>query len=780
MNLRRFVYIVAVLVTLNAVSFGATKSFTKEATEVVPAHQSQDQVIAYVTQKLTREATEEAGIFIQSVLEIKDGKIEKEEITNIAGSISEVFIEKKEPFTKDKQNYVKVKVKIKVDTESVKAFLEKIKKDNKYNKYKQEIEELRQEKLELEERLKTATKQEYELKLSVQAQKQVEQQKQRAIELNKMALKAKEEYAKAENEQKQKELKRQEEFNALKKQMEQEQLAMQNKIAQEKDEIRKAELENQAKIKELENKAKENMAGWDITNKITIQQALEEVKRIKKETYETIAKFETLLIVNKEQLTKSYDAQIKILKTRNFLQEKPVKDKWETTEQFNTRLWEYENEKQKFLETSQQKVVELQKEKEESLFQDETNTLISMIKTTKPFIEKLKEFQQESFYDKDRKKAEILSLGEVNVDSKYFPIELKYNNEKYRIKFDFSDIGIDKAKLIYQTQNQFVIEPLFSIDVSKNNFFITEFEIRHLGTQIKQVINSQINFKEFQEITEFKYYNEKVNDIIRKINFIENTNNSIAFKIRQFNRWSTNSTKFTERLEKLKQLAKMPYLEKFNNLENFTKKTNQILYELDNHNVLTSSFLALNLGLSVPANTPGWEINIPGGESLDGKWGSAGLEFGLKYLYFLSNYFALGGEINLNLFTTLDNNEYKINKVTQSTTIIDGLLLAHLYLNKPTNQKPTRFYIPIGYGFGSRLYSVKAQSYYNSLEQEVSGSGDSFMIGLGTNWINTKGAINGWELRFTTSRFKGIKPDYIEDQVVNFISIIYYIGFRWF
>ena len=86
MNLRRFVYIVAMLITLNAVSFGEVKSFTKEATEVVPAHQSQDQVIAYVTQKLTREATEEAGVFIQSTLEVKDGKIEKDEITNIAGS----------------------------------------------------------------------------------------------------------------------------------------------------------------------------------------------------------------------------------------------------------------------------------------------------------------------------------------------------------------------------------------------------------------------------------------------------------------------------------------------------------------------------------------------------------------------------------------------------------------------------------------------------------------------------------------------------------------------
>ncbi|MDD5021878.1 MAG: hypothetical protein PHR82_07120, partial [Endomicrobiaceae bacterium] len=397
------------------------------------------------------------------------------------------------------------------DTESVKAFLEKVKQDNKY---KQEIEDLRKAKLELEERLKTATKQEYELKLSEQAQEQVEQQKQRAIELNKMALKAKEDYIKAENEQKQKELKRQEEFNALKKKIEQEQLEMQNKIVQEKDEIRKAELENQAKIKELENKAKENMAGWDTTKQITIQQALEEVKRIKKDVSETISKFETLLITNKEKLAKSYNTQIEILKSGIFLQEKPVKDKWETTEQFKKRLQEYEIQKQKFLETSQERATELEEAKEEVFFQDGIETLQSMITTTKPFIAKLQKFQKEYFYDKDKKQAEILSLGQVNADEKYFSIKLKYNNKKYEIKFDFSDIGLQQARLIYQTPNQLIIEPLFSIEEAKEIFpVITAFNVKHLGIKLEKTIELSTESQEFTEIIKLKIYEKKLKEI---------------------------------------------------------------------------------------------------------------------------------------------------------------------------------------------------------------------------------------------------------------------------
>jgi len=466
--MKKFLIILIILMFCNVITFAEIKTFTKEATEVVPANQSQDQVIAYLTQKLTRQATEEAGVFINTEFSVKNKEITKDEFTSVAGSISKVVVENKETFTKDNQQYVKVKVKIDVDTDTIQPYLDKILQDNQYKK---EAEELRKEKLELEEKLKTATKKQYEQELSAQVQQQVELQKQRAIELNKMAIQAKEEYAKAEQSQKQQEIKRQEELNALKKQIEQENLKTQQKIAQEKDNIKKAELENQAKIRDLENKAKENIINWQqATNRVTIEQAIEEARKVKQEVDELFDKFEKLSKTNKEDLIKSYDTQINILKTTGFQEKEPIKDAWETQQEYDTRLQKYNNNKRQFEENADKKIKELEETKDDNLLKEELGTLQSTINTTKPFIGKLKYFQTENFYSKNGKKAKLVSVGEINPEEQYFVLNVNYESKDYSLKYDFSNVGREKAKLMCQTQNQFVIEPLFSV----NNNTITE------------------------------------------------------------------------------------------------------------------------------------------------------------------------------------------------------------------------------------------------------------------------------------------------------------------
>ena len=204
MILKKIICFIITILFFNVICFAKMQSFTKETTEIVPPNQSQDQVIDYLTQKLTREATEEAGTFITSNLQIDNYKITKDEFTSFAGSISKVKVEEKETFTKDNHQYVKVKVNIKVDTDNVKAYLEKIMKDNEYKKQAQkamkEAEQLRKKNLELEKKLKKASKQEYENKLALKAQQQIQEQKQQAAELNRVALQEKYESLKKENE----------------------------------------------------------------------------------------------------------------------------------------------------------------------------------------------------------------------------------------------------------------------------------------------------------------------------------------------------------------------------------------------------------------------------------------------------------------------------------------------------------------------------------------------------------------------------------------------------
>jgi len=475
---------------INAITFAEIKTFTKETTELVPENQSQAQVIAYLTQKLTRQATEEAGVFINTEFSVKNKEITKDEFTSIAGSISKVKVEDKETFTKDNQQYVKVKVKIDVDTDSIQPYLDKIMQDNQY---KREAEELRKEKLELEEKLKTATKKQYEQELSAQVQQQVELQKQRAIELNKMAIQAKEEYAKAKEVQNKKIQEREQEILNLRKQ-----------IAQEKDNIKKTELENQAKIKELELKAKENQQSWSSNkNKISIQQAIKESKKVKQETDEIINNFETLLKENKETIIKSYDEQMQLsCNTKE-------RDQWETEEEYNVRLNKNKQVKEK-----------LEQEKQESLYEDEIKTIKSMITTLTPFIEKLKCFQTETFYDEKCSKAQLVSIGEINVDNQYFVLNINYENEKYSLKYDFSKIGREKAKLMCQTQNQFVIEPLFSVNeyslkafkINGSRYEIDDFDITYsTDDSIKNICCSDFNKKAKNFYINFEYADKQYN-----------------------------------------------------------------------------------------------------------------------------------------------------------------------------------------------------------------------------------------------------------------------------
>ena len=116
-----------------------------------------------------------------SQLNIKNYEITKDEFTSIAGSIAKIEILEEEPFVENRKQNVRVKLRIKINTKNVKSHLEKIMQDEEYKK---EAEELRQKNLELERKLKTATKQQYEQKLSKQVKQQVELQRQQEIEFH--------------------------------------------------------------------------------------------------------------------------------------------------------------------------------------------------------------------------------------------------------------------------------------------------------------------------------------------------------------------------------------------------------------------------------------------------------------------------------------------------------------------------------------------------------------------------------------------------------------------
>ena len=271
--------------------------------------------------------------------------------------------------------------------------------------------------------------------------------------------------------------------NQKQSQTKQELMELKIQIEQEKDVIKKINLENQIEIKTLEVKAQQMIDEWDDGKDITIQQALQAAVKVKQEITGLTDEFETILEKNKKQIISFYDEQIK-------LTNKSIKrSQWETQEEYNERI--------------ERKKKDLEEDKEKDLFENENEILYSMIYVTKPFTEKLNYFQSEKFYDETEQDVKLISIDEFNVSD--FIMNIKYNKKKYSLEYDFSGIGKEKAELMYQTQYQFDIKPMFSVN---DNFEkeLTAFNVKHFGMKTEKItdIPNTITFKGISKLCKYK------------------------------------------------------------------------------------------------------------------------------------------------------------------------------------------------------------------------------------------------------------------------------------
>ena len=77
------------LLLLPIFSYAETKTITKTAKAVVPENQSVEQVKQYTSERLFREAAEEAGVAVSSSIVLVDGKVSKDEIKMQTSAIAQ-------------------------------------------------------------------------------------------------------------------------------------------------------------------------------------------------------------------------------------------------------------------------------------------------------------------------------------------------------------------------------------------------------------------------------------------------------------------------------------------------------------------------------------------------------------------------------------------------------------------------------------------------------------------------------------------------------------------
>ena len=254
-------------------------------------------------------------------------------------------------------------------------------------------------------------------------------------------------------------------------------------IEQESNVIKKIGLERQIEIKYLEKKAHDKISTFNKNKKISVQQAIYEAESVRRDAEELVDSFEILLNKNKNKIISFYNEQIKQTDSR-------IKRlQGESQEQYEKRVTARKNR--------------LEQGKTKNLFDEENEILSAMITVTEPFVERLKYFQTEKFYDEDLPKAKFLSIKEFNVSD--FVMEIKYKKQKYSLEYDFLVIGKQRAELMCKTQNKFIIEPLFSVNGNLEKE-LTAFSVKHSGQRIRKVISFSNNteFKDIKKLSKFR------------------------------------------------------------------------------------------------------------------------------------------------------------------------------------------------------------------------------------------------------------------------------------
>lgn len=167
-------------------------------------------------------------------------------------------------------------------------------------------------------------------------------------------------------------------------------------------------------------------------------------------------------------------------------------------------------------------------------------------------------------------------------------------------------------------------------------------------------------------------------------------------------------------------------------------------------------FFALQLGSIVPQN----KVDMYG-YSLS--WGKVGLGLGAKYLYFVADQFAIGAEIEHNMFSQATN--YNTLVIKSSAT---NYMLA-LRLNI-ADEESMRLYIPFGLGIASK----KAKLSYSYMNETASHTDFAYNIGIGIEQEIENGNALGLELKYNCLKWD--EEDF--DQDFQYIEVKLIFSFK--
>lgn len=502
-------FIIIFMLFMPLLSYAKVETITKTEKVLVPANQSVEQVKQYTSERLAREAAEEAGVAIYASTKLVDGKITKDEIKTQTSAIAKKETKLISQETIKGQTYITVSVTATVDSKELDAFLRQLMQNEALKK---ELEEERKERLAIEKKLEKATKEEYNKTLSKQAEAIAKTQAARQKQLEKEAAYARQQFMETQRRQKQEELKAIEELEKIKKEYLAQDTAYQKQIALEKDAEVKAEMEYKALLAEMAQNALINDKTFDTTRGgDTIEMIVADAAAVRVKYAALIREYDSIIDTNNKRLKELQKKQIDIVKAQEFKEEKPEKGDWESGDEFAAREQAYKKRKQDFEDNKKKQIEKLIQTYNNKVVANTKQDKLSLLNAATPFYKRLKRYSMGSYSSSETTKS-VISFGERDVDNARLPITIAYKRKKYHFTYQFKNV--QEFRSMYETRSSFIAVPIFAVEPKGETGakeYLKGFEVIHLGNSKKQFFSVDVNNDIFPEILEYEDLRDELN-----------------------------------------------------------------------------------------------------------------------------------------------------------------------------------------------------------------------------------------------------------------------------
>ena len=505
-------FLISFIVALPA--FAEIKFFEKETTWRAAKNQSQEQAEGLAKLEAQRLAIEEAGVFISTLTVVKDYKLEKDEITQLASGILHTKTVGDTVMSIENGVFcVRVKTVIQVDTSVLDRLIEDFMKDK--GALKREEEALKKVR-ELENKLANLKSSEVKRveEMTAEAIRLARDSDRQRVFREEQALKARGEFSRAEAERFARDREMQERRNRIL--FEQEKAAREAAalIATEQDNLKRANLENEKRWNDIARKSQLEQSSWvPVDDSLSLKQALTDVKDLKRDIANLKTRLDFQYNENTKNLKAAYAQQRNLTKMK-FPLKPAVKDAFESTAEYNDRIALYERKLEAEDIIYIEALEKLKRQETQKLAEAEVEYIGRQVRVIAPYVKRLQDLQVRKF-NLPEGGTMTVELGVPDADNNRFSLNLKHNGKSWSKWWTYTDRN--NAKDFYQTRTYLKAEGLFQIEEAAQLIpILTAARVTHLATKETRdfVLETPTIFaeiKHFEKLKEDEATAQKIN-----------------------------------------------------------------------------------------------------------------------------------------------------------------------------------------------------------------------------------------------------------------------------